>query len=129
MRRKNSLRKINELDSVRTIEWAKTLIPSSLLVDNSPSFPRNYHLETDIEGRCRNRGRLAASRRRVCEAQLPRRRLAHRVDVRPHVASGADKSARAASYEGAGGEPSASVGQDLMPDAGGASIPLGADRA
>ena len=28
---------------------AKTLVPDSLIVDNSPCFPRNYHLKTDIE--------------------------------------------------------------------------------
>ena len=34
---------------IETFDWAKTLIPDSLLVDNSPCFPRNYHLKTDIE--------------------------------------------------------------------------------
>jgi hypothetical protein len=34
---------------VETFDWAKTLIPDSLLVDNSPCFPRNYHLKTEIE--------------------------------------------------------------------------------
>jgi hypothetical protein len=34
---------------IETFDWAKTLIPESLLVDNSPCFPRNYHLKTDIE--------------------------------------------------------------------------------
>jgi hypothetical protein len=34
---------------IETFDWAKTLIPNSLLVDNSPCFPRNYHLKTDIE--------------------------------------------------------------------------------
>ena len=55
-------------------------------------------------GRFRRGGRVAASCRRVCEAQLPRQGLAHRVDLRPHVSAGARKSARAASHEGAGGE-------------------------
>jgi glycosyl hydrolase family 2 len=34
---------------IETFDWAKTLIPESLLVDNSPCFPRNYHLKTDVE--------------------------------------------------------------------------------
>ncbi len=34
---------------IETFDWAKTLIPNSLLVDNSPCFPRNFHLKTDIE--------------------------------------------------------------------------------
>jgi hypothetical protein len=34
---------------IETFNWAKTLVPDSLLVDNSPCFPRNYHLKTDIE--------------------------------------------------------------------------------
>jgi hypothetical protein len=34
---------------IETFDWAKTLIPESLLVDNSACFPRNYHLKTDIE--------------------------------------------------------------------------------
>ena len=34
---------------IETFDWAKTLIPDSLLIDNSPCFPRNYHLKTDIE--------------------------------------------------------------------------------
>src|SRR5580704_2697443 len=34
---------------IETFEWAKTLITDSLLIDNSPCFPRNYHLKTDIE--------------------------------------------------------------------------------
>jgi hypothetical protein len=34
---------------IETFDWAKTLVPDSLLVDNSPCFPRNYHLKTDIE--------------------------------------------------------------------------------
>jgi glycosyl hydrolase family 2 len=34
---------------METFDWAKTLVPDSLLVDNSPCFPRNYHLKTDIE--------------------------------------------------------------------------------
>ena len=34
---------------IETFNWAKTLVPNSLLVDNSPCFPRNYHLKTEIE--------------------------------------------------------------------------------
>jgi hypothetical protein len=34
---------------IETFDWAKALVPDSLLVDNSPCFPRNYHLKTDIE--------------------------------------------------------------------------------
>jgi Glycosyl hydrolases family 2/Glycosyl hydrolases family 2, sugar binding domain len=34
---------------IETFDWAKTLVPDSLLVDNSPCFPRNYHLKTDVE--------------------------------------------------------------------------------
>jgi hypothetical protein len=34
---------------IETFDWAKTLAPDSLLVDNSPCFPRNYHLKTEIE--------------------------------------------------------------------------------
>jgi Glycosyl hydrolases family 2/Glycosyl hydrolases family 2, sugar binding domain len=34
---------------IETFDAAKALIPQSLLVDNSPCFPRNYHLKTDIE--------------------------------------------------------------------------------
>jgi hypothetical protein len=34
---------------IETFDWAKALIPDSLLVDNSPCFPRNYHLKTEIE--------------------------------------------------------------------------------
>jgi hypothetical protein len=34
---------------IETFDWAKQLIPASLIVDNSPCFPRNYHLKTDIE--------------------------------------------------------------------------------
>ena len=34
---------------IETFDEAKRLIPDSLLVDNSPCFPRNYHLKTDIE--------------------------------------------------------------------------------
>jgi Glycosyl hydrolases family 2, sugar binding domain/Glycosyl hydrolases family 2 len=34
---------------IETFEWAKTLVPDSLLIDNSPCFPRNYHLKTEIE--------------------------------------------------------------------------------
>ena len=32
-----------------TFDWAKALVPESLLIDNSPCFPRNYHLKTEIE--------------------------------------------------------------------------------
>ncbi len=48
-------------------------------------------------GRCRRGGRLAASRRRVCEAELPRQGLAHRVDLRSHVSSGPRKPTGATS--------------------------------
>ena len=34
---------------IETFDWAKTLVPDTLLVDNSPCFPRNYHLKTEIE--------------------------------------------------------------------------------
>jgi Glycosyl hydrolases family 2/Glycosyl hydrolases family 2, sugar binding domain len=34
---------------IETFDEAKKLLPDSLLVDNSPCFPRNYHLKTDIE--------------------------------------------------------------------------------
>ena len=34
---------------IETFDAAKALVPDSLLVDNSPCFPRNYHLKTDIE--------------------------------------------------------------------------------
>jgi hypothetical protein len=34
---------------IETFDWAKPLVPDSLVVDNSPCFPRNYHLKTDIE--------------------------------------------------------------------------------
>ncbi len=34
---------------IDTFDWAKPLVPNSLLIDNSPCFPRNYHLKTDIE--------------------------------------------------------------------------------
>ena len=34
---------------IETFDEAKALVPDSLLVDNSPCFPRNYHLKTDIE--------------------------------------------------------------------------------
>jgi hypothetical protein len=44
------------------------------------------------------------SRHRVCETQLPRPGLAHRVDFRPHLHSSERKSASAASYKGACGE-------------------------
>ena len=34
---------------IETFDAAKALVPDSLLIDNSPCFPRNYHLKTDIE--------------------------------------------------------------------------------
>jgi Glycosyl hydrolases family 2/Glycosyl hydrolases family 2, sugar binding domain/Glycosyl hydrolases family 2, TIM barrel domain len=34
---------------VETFDAAKALVPNGLVVDNSPCFPRNYHLKTDIE--------------------------------------------------------------------------------
>jgi hypothetical protein len=34
---------------IETFDAAKALVPESLVVDNSPCFPRNYHLKTDIE--------------------------------------------------------------------------------
>lgn len=34
---------------IETFDAAKRLVPESLVVDNSPCFPRNYHLKTDIE--------------------------------------------------------------------------------
>jgi hypothetical protein len=34
---------------IETFDWAKTLVPDGLLVDNSPCFPRNYHIKTEIE--------------------------------------------------------------------------------
>ena len=34
---------------IETFDWAKTLVPHSLLVDNSACLPRNYHLKTDVE--------------------------------------------------------------------------------
>ncbi len=34
---------------IETFDAAKALVPNSLLIDNSPCFPRNYHLKTDIE--------------------------------------------------------------------------------
>jgi hypothetical protein len=34
---------------IETFDAAKALIPESLLVDNSPCFPRNYHLKSEIE--------------------------------------------------------------------------------
>ena len=34
---------------IETFDEAKALAPGSLIVDNSPCFPRNYHLKTDIE--------------------------------------------------------------------------------
>ena len=32
-----------------TFDEVKKLVPTSLVVDNSPCFPRNYHVKTDIE--------------------------------------------------------------------------------
>jgi hypothetical protein len=34
---------------IEAFDEAKALIPDSLLVDNSPCFPRNYHVKTEIE--------------------------------------------------------------------------------
>jgi hypothetical protein len=34
---------------IETFDFAKARVPTSLVVDNSPCFPRNYHLKTDIE--------------------------------------------------------------------------------
>jgi hypothetical protein len=34
---------------IETFDAAKALLPDSLLVDNSPCFPRNYHMKSDIE--------------------------------------------------------------------------------
>ena len=34
---------------IETFDWAKPLVPDGLLIDNSPCFPRNYHLKTEIE--------------------------------------------------------------------------------
>jgi hypothetical protein len=34
---------------IETFDAAKALVPGSLVVDNSPCFPRNYHLKTDVE--------------------------------------------------------------------------------
>ena len=34
---------------IKAFDEAKALVPDSLLVDNSPCFPRNYHVKTDIE--------------------------------------------------------------------------------
>jgi hypothetical protein len=34
---------------IEAFDVAKALIPESLLIDNSPCFPRNYHIKTDIE--------------------------------------------------------------------------------
>jgi hypothetical protein len=34
---------------IETFDSAKGLLPESLVIDNSPCFPRNYHLKTDIE--------------------------------------------------------------------------------
>jgi Glycosyl hydrolases family 2 len=55
-------------------------------------------------GRFRHGGRVAASRRRVCEAQLPRQSLAHRVDLRSDVSSSTREPPRGTSSEGACGE-------------------------
>jgi hypothetical protein len=34
---------------IETFDAMKALAPESLVIDNSPCFPRNYHLKTDIE--------------------------------------------------------------------------------
>jgi hypothetical protein len=34
---------------IETFDAAKALVPHALVVDNSPCFPRNYHVKTDIE--------------------------------------------------------------------------------
>jgi Glycosyl hydrolases family 2/Glycosyl hydrolases family 2, sugar binding domain len=34
---------------IETFDALKDLVPTSLVVDNSPCFPRNYHVKTDIE--------------------------------------------------------------------------------
>jgi hypothetical protein len=34
---------------IETFDFAKALVPQSLVVDNSACFPRNYHMKTDIE--------------------------------------------------------------------------------
>jgi hypothetical protein len=34
---------------IQTFDAAKASVPNGLVVDNSPCFPRNYHLKTDIE--------------------------------------------------------------------------------
>ena len=34
---------------IEAFDAAKALVPNSLVVDNSPCFPRNYHLKTDID--------------------------------------------------------------------------------
>ena len=34
---------------IETFDFAKALVPTSLVVDNSPCFPRNYHMKSDIE--------------------------------------------------------------------------------
>ena len=34
---------------IETFDELKALVPASLVVDNSPCFPRNYHVKTDIE--------------------------------------------------------------------------------
>jgi beta-galactosidase/beta-glucuronidase len=60
---------------IETFDWAKTLVPDSLLVDNSPCFPRNYHLKTEIEdfiGITVSRIRTRRSRRRRAPSQTAR---------------------------------------------------------
>ena len=34
---------------IETFDWAKAFVPESLVVDNSPCFPRNYHVKSDID--------------------------------------------------------------------------------
>ena len=34
---------------IETFDFAKALVPNSLVVDNSACFPRNYHMKSDIE--------------------------------------------------------------------------------
>ena len=34
---------------IETFDFAKALVPRGLVVDNSPCFPRNYHMKSDIE--------------------------------------------------------------------------------
>ena len=80
-------------------------------------------------GRRRRRGRMAASRRRVREAQLSRQGLAHRVDLRSDVATGAREPACAASPEGAGGELSGAAVLGLARDWVEAGSSFASDRA